>query len=130
MSSRTQVARFLAQELADASPAERTKLIQRTASWLKMQNQTKGVDHLVQDIASALSDTGYLFATVTTARDLTPSQQARIEQFLVDTLAAKSVEVVYRVDSKLIGGIRIETPRGTFDDSVQAKLNRMLENIG
>lgn len=130
MPSRTQVARYLAKELPTATGQERQALIAKTANWLKNNGQAKNIDHLVQDIASALTDTGYVFATVTTAREMSASQKSSVEAFIKKQLSAQNTEVVYKVDRGLIGGITIETAKGTFDNSVQGKLNRMLENIG
>lgn len=130
MSSRTHVAQFLAHKLIDADTSERSVIIAQTASWLKFHGQTKSVNHLVQDVALALADTGYLYAKVTTARELTPKQKTMIESFIARTFSASYVEAEYHIDRALIGGIKIETAHGTLDDSVQGKLNRMLENIG
>lgn len=130
MPSRTQVARFLAKELPKANAQDRQILINKTANWLKSNGQAKSVEHLVQDVANALADTGYVFATVITAHDLSVGQKDKVESFIKSQLSATTVEANYKVDTALIGGIRIETAKGTFDDSVQGKLNRMLENIG
>ena len=130
MPSRTQVARYLAKQLPTATPQERQALMAKTANWLKNNNQSKNIDHLIQDIANALADSGYVFATITSARELTPAQKGSVQTFVKKQLDAQDTELVYRVDPGLIGGITIETPKGTLDDSVRGKLNRMLENIG
>lgn len=130
MPSRTQVARYLAKELPKVKGQDRLVLMAKTANWLKDNGQAKNIDHLIQDIANELADTGYVFATVSTARGLNSSQKVKVEQFIKIQLSADEIEAVYDVDPTLIGGIKIQTAKGTLDDTVQGKLNRMLENIG
>lgn len=130
MPSRTQVARYLAKKLPNASGAERAELIAKTANWLKANGQTKDIDRLVQDVAGSLADNGYIFATVTSARELSAGEKSEISSYIKTRLSADSTEVVYTVEPSLIGGIKIQTAKGTLDDSVQGKLTTMVENIG
>lgn len=68
-------------------------------------------------------------AFVTTAEELGDSQKQQIKQKLLDTTKYKSLEIDYKVDPSLIGGMIIRIKDRVVDSSVKSKLERMSRDL-
>lgn len=68
-------------------------------------------------------------AFVTTAIDLSKAQKAKIEQKLLETTGYKSLEMQYKVDAALIGGMVIRIGDRVVDSSIQTKLQYLSKNL-
>lgn len=64
-------------------------------------------------------------AYVTSAVELKEEQKARIEQRLIETTDYLSMEMHYKVDSSLIGGVIIRIEDQVIDSSIKRQLERM-----
>lgn len=68
-------------------------------------------------------------ACVTTAIELSDAQKKAVEQRLIDTTSFKAMEMHYRVDDNLIGGMVIRIGDRVVDSSVQTKLDKLQREL-
>lgn len=68
-------------------------------------------------------------ATVTTAVPLREEQRRKVEQRLLDTTDYKSMEIHYRQDAALIGGMVIRIGDRVVDSSISTKLNELQKDL-
>ncbi|MCM1262281.1 MAG: ATP synthase F1 subunit delta [Butyrivibrio sp.] len=68
-------------------------------------------------------------ATVTTAVPLRDEQRAKIERRLLDTTKYKSMEMHYKHDAALIGGMVVRIGDRVVDSSIKTKLNEMQRDL-
>ena len=119
MPTRMQVAHYLSENL---DGPRRKEAIKQVAAWLVKNGKSRQAEYLSRDAAYILTNDGYVTATITTARPLEQQAQKAVKAYLVKTCDAKEVELVLKVDPAVIGGIRIETPIGTLDETVKQRL--------
>jgi F-type H+-transporting ATPase subunit delta len=62
---------------------------------------------------------------VTSAIEISPDQQARIEKVVGDMFVEK-VLIVYKTDPRIVGGIKISSEERIFDASILAQLRRLV----
>lgn len=122
--SRRRVAEFAAEQLHKGeSPM---KLAKYLAAYLAEGKQLSQAELLLEDINDVLASRyGMVLAEVTSARPLSTELRAAISTLVKTSLDAKSVALDESVDSELIGGMTIKTPRGYFDGSVRKKLRNL-----
>jgi F-type H+-transporting ATPase subunit delta len=68
-------------------------------------------------------------ATVTTAVPLREEQCKKVEQRLLDTTDFKSMEIHYKQDAALIGGMVIRIGDRVVDSSISTKLNELQKDL-
>ena len=68
-------------------------------------------------------------ATVTTAVPLREEQCKKVEQRLLDTTDYKSMEIHYKQDAALIGGMVIRIGDRVVDSSISTKLNELQKDL-
>lgn len=68
-------------------------------------------------------------ATVTTAVPLKSEQCKKVEQKLLDTTDYKSMEIHYKQDAALIGGMVIRIGDRVVDSSISTKLNELQKEL-
>lgn len=126
MITRTNVAQYAADQLA--SGADRQTLIKRLAAWLKQNHHTRQSHFLINDISKKLLDYKYLFITVTSARPISQNTRNIIDNFLKNQFGSDyTIEHKEIIDPKVIGGVIIDTPKGSLDTSVRHKLDTLLK---
>ncbi|HSX28866.1 MAG TPA: F0F1 ATP synthase subunit delta [Candidatus Saccharimonadales bacterium] len=123
--SRRSLAKVVAARLAD--PKENKERLARSlAAYLLDRKMTDQVEMLVGDVAYELSqDHVHLFATVTSARELSEALLIRVRDLLQRTYDIKAVELATEIDPTLVGGMKVQTPDAALDLSVRAKLRRL-----
>ncbi len=119
MPTRTQVAQYLSQNLVGQ---DRVKAIDQVAAWLVRTGKTRQATYVSRDVAYALASNGYVAATVTTARPLNSEAQKAIKAYLKQACGAHEVELELLIEPSVIGGVRIDTPVGTLDETVKQRL--------
>ena len=122
---------MVAQHVADSLMAgkNRENVIAEAAAWLKVHGKSRQARYLAQDIAWALAENGYIFVQFTTARPVDTAVKQQLEQYITQQTDAKTIECEFIVDTKLIGGVLIQTPYGTLDASVRARLAKIVEGV-
>ncbi|MBO4267623.1 MAG: F0F1 ATP synthase subunit delta [Lachnospiraceae bacterium] len=68
-------------------------------------------------------------ATVLTPTALTDAQKKRIEQKLLDTTDYVKMEIDYKIDESLIGGMRIRIGDRVIDSSISTKINELAKSL-
>jgi F0F1-type ATP synthase delta subunit len=126
MTSRTQVADYLADHLYDA---DRSSAIQSSANWLKENNKTRQAPYFISDVINSLSKKGYLFAKITTARLASNDTKSIVIEYIKNLPGVNKVECEWVVDPEIIGGTIIETPIGILDSSVKGRLAKIVEGV-
>lgn len=126
MTSRTQVADYLAEHLDDK---DRNKIIDAAADWLRANNKTRQAPYFISDVVSALSKKGYLFAKITTASTASAETKNTVIKYIENLPGIENVECEWLVDPKIIGGTIIETPIGTLDSSIKGRLAKIVEGV-
>ena len=122
--SRAQVAHELSRNLNDVN---RTTIIEQAASWLVSSGRQRQAKYLAQDVARILaSEQGYVLANITTARPLSEHQIESLGKYVLSLSGGQEVEFIYSIDPKVIGGVRIETPVGTLDETVRHRLENLV----
>lgn len=121
--SRLKVASYLADNL---SPQERPAAIRRVAAWLLSSRRRGQADNIARDVAAALEQEGYLYATVTSARPLTNDARTKITQFLSQAGTVNQVELIEAVDPLLISGLQIQTPSKQLDATGSTQLGQFV----
>ena len=66
---------------------------------------------------------------MTSAVPLSSAQKASIEMKLIETTSYKSVDVAYRVDPSLIGGLTIRIDDRVVDSSIKTRLAAMAHEL-
>jgi F-type H+-transporting ATPase subunit delta len=125
MATRTQIARNVAPGLT----SDRTKAINEAAAWLTAKGKTRQAKYLAQDVAWILEQQGYVFARITTAKALTHESEAAIIAYIKSESAAHEVELEKVIDPSVIGGVRIETPSSTLDETVKNRLQALVREV-
>jgi F0F1-type ATP synthase delta subunit len=125
MISRVQVATYVADNLE----ADRPAALRAAASWLLDRGAARQARYLARDVAQVLSDRGYVYARVTTARPLAAAAAAAIEEFIKNETGAQRLELVMAIDQSLIGGAIVELPGAELDGTVRAKLAKFVEGV-
>lgn len=120
-----QVAEYVAVRLS----ADRAQVINEAAAWLVARGEARQAGYLAKDVARVLSQSGYLFAEVTTARPLNVAAKADIESYLKVQTGATTVELAESINPRVIGGVRIETPTAILEGTVHNKLVNLVEGM-
>lgn len=126
MTSRTQVAEYLAQHL---DSEDRVRTIKSVTDWLKKNDKVRQLPYFINDVVMALSKKGYLFATITTSKTSSDITKKQVIQFLKNLPDVSNVECQWKIDPKIIGGIIIDTPKGTLDASIKGRLSKIVEGV-
>lgn len=131
MLTRSKTARYLASQLVSDDHNNGQRAIKEVAAWLVSNKRQREVKFLEQDIAKYLQEeNGYILAKVTTASALSNEQQQEVAESLKRKFQANFVETDFKVDQRLIGGIKIELPDGVLDNTIRRSLAKLIENIG
>jgi F-type H+-transporting ATPase subunit delta len=94
------------------------------------KDRYKDIDEiLAYFIAEVKKFKGIGIATVTTAVPLREDQCKKIEQKLLDTTEYKSMEMHYKLDESLIGGMVIRIGDRVVDSSISTKLNELQRDL-
>lgn len=125
MATRTQIARNLALGLS----TDRTAAITSAAAWLSAKGKTRQASYLARDVAWILEQQGYVFARVTVAKPLTSVTEKAVVDYIKSASDATEVELEVIVDPSVIGGVRIETPSSTLDETVINRLQALVREV-
>ena len=103
---------------------DKSKLVKSIAAYLVEKNEKVDLSSLTRDVMQYRLNRGIVEAVVVSAHELPPHVIKDIEELLKEHFPkAKSIYLDYRIDTSLVGGIRIELPQETLDISVRARLN-------
>lgn len=115
--SRRKIAEYVVSQVRDGHVPE--EVLQQVAAYLYESRRLRELALVVRSIEEALSDSGVVVATVTSARPLSEELREKI----VAQLGSAEVHLREVVDASVIGGIRLQTPDAALDTTVAHKLN-------
>lgn len=122
--SRRRVAQFVADQLAAGESVARVARV--LAAWLVDSRQTRTIEMLLLDIESELLRRhGHLTADVVSARELSADTRTNLINELKKLTSAKTVEILPKTDSSLLGGMIVRTPDAEMDASLRTKLSKL-----
>lgn len=94
------------------------------------QKNGRSLDIFMDEVAEEMYRTHkYLHAEVTSARKLSATTKKSLESFLKKKCKAKTVDAVYLVDERLIGGVKVVTPLGMIDVSIARQLHSLTQRM-
>jgi len=119
--SRRQLATYAVEELlANRPPADIAQLL---VAALIAANKYKEAELLIDDINQELESRGLLAsAKIITARGLSAELQAELISQLKQAASVKEVVLNQKVEKSVIGGIRLETAKHSWDKTVARQL--------
>lgn len=124
--SRKKIAQRIVAVLQRASAAQ---VMQATALVLKRQRRTADADLLLRDVGDArIQYAKHLEARVVSARPLTASVRQHLTTWLQRYYSVTTVTCHYVLDTAVLGGVRIETPRHRFQFSVADRLTTLKDH--
>jgi F0F1-type ATP synthase delta subunit len=98
-------------------------LAKEIAAYLLEERRTSELESVLRDIMQYRADQGILEAKVISAHEVHQEVLNDVKQLLHTAYpAAKTIHVSPRIDSDVIGGIRIDMPNEQLDLTVAAKL--------
>ncbi len=99
------------------------ELSRQIAAYLLVENRTSELDSILRDIMQYRADHGVLEAEVVTAHEVQNHVLTEVKQLLQAAYPnAKDVHVSQRLDSSVIGGLRVDMANEQLDMTVAAKL--------
>lgn len=105
-------------------------IVEALAIELRRLHLKVNVNVMASRLAQELLKTrGHLVATVSSAHTLSPDSQKRIEKFLKTMAHAKTMDISYEIDSRLLGGLEITTPIGVLHLSLKRQLQGLKNQI-
>ncbi len=116
----------------EVSPSHLTSIQQPLANFLALLCQDKrlvvlpAIFELYQRMVA--ENAGVVNVEITSAADLAPEQQDKIMRALEKRFAAK-IDVTYKLDESLIGGVLLRADNWVMDGSIKGKLARLKETI-
>lgn len=117
--SRRKLARYIADQIARHGVS--TELLDELAAYLIDTRRERETELVVRMIEQELADRGIVIAEVTSAHPLDETMKERIEQ-LLDT---KTLYLREKIDSGVLGGIRIDTPGKRLDATLAHKITAL-----
>ena len=123
--SRRKLAEHTAKRLANGDPTN--GVMRELAAYLIESRREKEAELIVRDVENALLAKGTAVATVVSARKLADDAKKALREFISSQYSGvKTVELREKVDSSLIGGVRLELPDRQLDASVKSKLEKLV----
>ncbi len=99
-------------------------LVNEIAAYLLTQNATADLDSIMRDVMQYRFEQGVVEAIVYSAHELSQIDLDDIDQVLrAEYPSAKSYIVDQKIDTNVIGGVKIEFPGAQLDLSIFSRLN-------
>ncbi|MEK7621080.1 MAG: F0F1 ATP synthase subunit delta [Patescibacteria group bacterium] len=105
-------------------------IAKKIASYLIDTKQTLQMDSIMRDVMSVREAKGIYEINVATAHPLSTSQTDNIETYIKNHFDnCENVIIHQKIDSTLLGGVRIESAHYLIDRSVKSELNYIKTSI-
>ena len=99
-------------------------LVNEIAAYLLMENITSDLDSIMRDVMHYRFDQGIVEATVYSAHELSQADLDDIDQVLrTEYPSANSYIIDQKIDTSVVGGVKIEFPGAELDLSIFSRLN-------
>jgi len=104
--------------------SEYDALVNEIAAYLLMENITSDLDSIMRDVMQYRFENGIVEATVLSAHELSKADLDDIDQVLrAEYPSANTYIVDQKIDTSLVGGVKIEFPGAQLDLSIFSRLN-------
>ena len=104
--------------------SEYDALVNEIAAYLLMENITSDLDSIMRDVMQYRFEHGIVEATVLSAHELSKVDLDDIDQVLrAEYPSATTYIVDQKIDTSLVGGVKIEFPGAQLDLSIFSRLN-------
>lgn len=121
--SRRLLARHIASELRAGT--SRKAVLEGLAAYIVVNHLQSQVKLIMADIAVNLAGLGHVEATVTTVRPFDEALRTELVAYVTRIEKADTVILDEQIDTSILGGVIIETPKARFDASVRTRLKRL-----
>lgn len=121
--SRRRIAQALVSQLEAGDPA--SLVMRRAAAYLFDHKRLDEVDLLLKSLYEVLAERGLVLAEITTAQPLDEALKQAIKDYVTKTHQDSAVAINEQVDSSLLGGVVIQTPKRTLDASIASQLKKL-----
>lgn len=124
--SRRQLAKYAADQLEQGTSIK--DLAAHLAAVLATSKRSGQGRQLAEDIGYEMESRGLLAeATLTSARPLGAELVAQLKKFIKDEARTKQVIINEVVEPEVIGGVRIDTARRSWDQTIKRRLTDIRE---
>lgn len=124
MISRPELAKVIAERTLHISDTAQLK--NAIAGYLLEEGRVTDLDSLMRDVVKYRKENGHVEATIVSAYALVPVQiEEAMDVLKSEYPTAKSYVLNQRVDSMVVGGVRLEMAGEELDLTVRAKLNTL-----
>lgn len=105
------------------------ELVPVLAQMLQKHKHGRDVQLFSQDVANVWQkNRGEMFASVVSARELTPAALGQIEKYLMYQSGVKKVQLKAIVQPQVLGGAVVQTPTHEYDMSVRRFLDAIIQS--
>ena len=124
--SRRQLAKYAADQLAAGTPTK--KIAAQLGAVLVATKRSGQSGELLEDVAYELEARGSLaHGTITSALPLSQELKAELTKFIKTSTNVKDVNIDEIIDSSVLGGVRIDTARRSWDQTLKRRLTDIRE---
>jgi F0F1-type ATP synthase delta subunit len=101
------------------------QLAREIAAYLLIERRTAELESIMRDIMQYRQDHGALEADVISAHDVSNAALADVKHLLQEAYPhAKTITLTHRLDSSVIGGLKVDLPNEQLDMTIRAKLSK------
>jgi F0F1-type ATP synthase delta subunit len=110
---------------SEASGFNKSRFAQEIAAYLLESGRTGQLNSLAREMVSDRAKTGVVEATAVSAHELSAGVRTDIREEIKRVYPhAKEIIINERLETKIVGGVRLEFPDSQLDLSVRNKLNK------
>ncbi len=118
--SRRSIANYIGDELLRGASTKSVASL--LAAYLVETKRTKELHLIVHDIASHLSDKGFVTGTITSAHELSSETEAALTAFVKTKTGAAKLQLDHRIDNTVLGGVKVDLPGKELDATIARQL--------
>lgn len=120
---RSRLAAIIAERIQQTSGSK--ELSQEIAAYLLAEGRTGELESILRDVMQYRADHGIVEITAVDARPLNDSVKSDIENLIKGIFpSSNKIIISEKIDTNVIGGVRLELANQQLDLSIRSKLNR------
>lgn len=120
--SRRKISMFYAKSLIEG--VDEKKMASQLAAYLIDNKRTKELDSIIYDIEYQIGKGGLLVVDVVSAHSLNESTRKKISDYVSRVTSASSVQLREHLDSRVLGGVKLEFAGQSIDTTIMGRLNK------
>lgn len=118
---------LLAQAIADKTLhiKDESRLAKEIAAYLLHEGMVNELDSLLRDVIAIRAEHGLVEAEAISAHELSDTDLNDVRAMLHTYYpGAKAIKIHERIDTNLIGGVKLQMPHQQLDESVRAQMSK------